>query len=152
FKMPVGVSRRKKSCLVRFPRSHDLSTGDVLHLILEPLLYGPAHDPQIANRLQLAERFYLLLSSIDRATIIAVIIQNDRFAVLFSEVEEPAVPNRKCRQARCLRRDHRLRRRRISEENFLGCDLQNLFVISGWLYGGKRTNEDVGVPVGTKSA
>src|SRR5438034_9244685 len=59
FKMPVGISRRKKSCLVRFPESHDLSTGDVLHIVLETFLYAPAHDPKIANRLQFAERFYL---------------------------------------------------------------------------------------------
>jgi RNA polymerase sigma-70 factor (ECF subfamily) len=40
----LGVSRRKKSCLIRFSGSCDLSSGNVLHIIFEPFLYSVPDD------------------------------------------------------------------------------------------------------------
>src|SRR5437773_2144360 len=103
--MPVSVTRSIEVRPLRFPGGYHLRSGDGLSLAEIASFHASAYDPKVSDCLQLSKGFYLLLSTVNRAAVIAVIVQNNGFAVFFSKIEQPTISDPQLRQTCRLRRE-----------------------------------------------
>src|ERR1700679_2906577 len=111
-----------------------------------------AQQSELSNIVQAAERLDLLACIDNRETVVAVVIENDRFVLFLAKKKQPTVADRQIWQTQGRRRQHGQRRSRLSKKDFLRDDLDFLFVILNRRDRGNRTDKNIGVPVRPSAA